>query len=170
MCETYQNKFCEALWIEDFKRKYINPLTINNDNSYLSMGQGPKKLQRENFAFFQAPFISSYFVSKFSKENQASFRSYGTVEKMVITPYSDMFVTFIGGNIIKQERAFAGVPVEIDISDYNANDTETYILNAPFIMDLGDLSPMKMKKGEAYGHLPFRICKFQACKKHNSRL
>ena len=144
LCETYQSKFCEALWVEDFRKKYIDPLRLDNDDNYLEKGQGTKTLQRKNFVKFQQPFISSYFMSNFSRDNQATFRSYGTAQKMTVVPYSDMFVTFVGGNTIRQKRAFANEPVDIDISDFNANDTETHIRNAPFIKDIGDLSAMKM--------------------------
>ena len=144
LCDEYQSKFCEALWAEDFRRKYINPLINLSNDTFLDMGQGPKALQRRNFLMFQEAFISSFFVSNFCKDHQAFFRSYGTADKMVITPYSDMYVVFIGGNYKVQKRAYAGVPVEIDISDFKANDIETHICNAPFIMDIGDMSELKM--------------------------
>ena len=144
LCDSYQAKFCEALWIEDFYTKYVKPLINNNDASFLEKGLGPKTLQRKQFLKFQQPFISSYFISDFSRDNQATFRCYGNSAQMTVTPFSDQFVTFIGGNTVKQVRGFAGVPVTIDISDFSANDTETHIRNAPFIQDLGDLSGLKL--------------------------
>ncbi len=148
LCEQYQSAICPALWAEDSVKKYITPLTNSGSSAYLPMLNGKKRLQRAQFLMFQRQFMSSYFVGTYCTSNTGTIRGYTPTSykgvtpasKMTITPYCDMFVTVKAGSTTTQVRAYAGVPVEIDLGVTRMNDTEIYPYNAPFIQDIGELA------------------------------
>ncbi len=148
LCDSYQSMICPAIWAEDSKQKYINPLIYKGSSAYLPMLNGKKRLQRAQFLKFQRQFMSSYFTGNYCTSNTGTIRGYTPTawggitpaSKITITPYCDMFVVVKAGSITSKVRAYAGIPVEIDLGVPSMNDTEIYPYNAPFIQDLGDLA------------------------------
>lgn len=148
LCDRYQSMICPAIWAEDSKQKYISPLIYKGSSAYLPMLNGKKRLQRAQFLKFQRQFMSSYFTGNYCTSNTGTIRGYTPTSwggitpasKITITPYCDMFVVVKAGSITSKVRAYAGVPVEIDLGVPAMNDTEIYPYNAPFIQDLGDLA------------------------------
>ena len=148
LCDRYQSMICPAIWAEDSKQKYINPLIYKGSSAYLPMLNGKKRLQRAQFLKFQRQFMSSYFIGNYCTSNTGTIRGYTPTawggitpaSKITITPYCDMFVVVKAGSITSKVRAYAGVPVEIDLGVPAMNDTEIYPYNATFIQDLGDLA------------------------------
>ena len=148
LCDRYQSMICPAIWAEDSKQKYINPLVNEGSSAYLPMLNGKKRLQRAQFLKFQRQFMSSYFIGTYCTSNTGTIRGYTPTtwggitpaSKITITPYCDMFVVVKAGSITSKVRAYAGVPVQIDLGVPSMNDTEIYPYNAPFIQDLGELA------------------------------
>ena len=148
LCDRYQSMICPAIWAEDSKQKYISPLIYKGSSAYLPMLNGKKRLQRAQFLKFQRQFMSSYFTGNYCTSNTGTIRGYTPTawggitpaSKITITPYCDMFVVVKAGSITSKVRAYAGVPVEIDLGVPSMNDTEIYPYNAPFIQDLGELA------------------------------
>ena len=148
LCDSYQNMICPAIWAEDSIQKYISPLIYKGSSAYLPMLNGKKRLQRAQFLKFQRQFMSSYFTGNYCTSNTGTIRGYTPTtwggitpaSKITITPYCDMFVVVKAGSITSKVRAYAGVPVQIDLGVPSMNDTEIYPYNAPFIQDLGDLA------------------------------
>ncbi|MBR1630897.1 MAG: hypothetical protein IJ680_03495, partial [Paludibacteraceae bacterium] len=148
ICDAEQRKICPALWAEDSKKKYIDPFVNNGSTAYLPMLNGKKRLQRAQFLKFQRQFMSSFFISNYCTSNTGTIRGYTPTtwegvrpeSKMTITPYCDMFVTVKAGSITTQQRAYAGQPVELNLSVPSMNDTEIYPYNAQFIQDIGELA------------------------------
>ncbi len=148
LCDQYQSAICPAVWAEDSRKKYIDPLTKQGSSAYIPMLNSKKRLQRRQFLTFQRQFMSSYFIGNYCTKNTGTIRGYtpatweGVAPSniMTITPYVDMFVTVKAGSFTTQVRAYAGQPVQIELGVTAMNDTEIYPYNAPFIQDLGDLS------------------------------
>lgn len=148
LCDRYQSMICPAIWAEDSKQKYISPLIYKGSSAYLPMLNGKKRLQRAQFLKFQRQFMSSYFTGNYCTSNTGTIRGYTPTtwggitpaSKITITPYCDMFVVVKAGSITSKVRAYAGVPVQIDLGVPSMNDTEIYPYNAPFIQDLGELA------------------------------
>lgn len=148
LCDRYQRMICPAIWAEDSKQKYINPLIYKGSSAYLPMLNGKKRLQRAQFLKFQRQFMSTYFIGNYCTSNTGTIRGYTPTQwdgvtpasTITITPYCDMFVVVKAGSIISKVRAYAGNPVTIDLGVPAMNDTEIYPYNAPFIQDLGDLA------------------------------
>lgn len=156
-CDTNQNKICEALWIEDAKHNAIRVLENLNNSDYLEKAHGKLQLHIHKALMFQKVLVDSYYNSNDGIDDSASFRGYtpsnwsGVEPNSVftITPYTDMFINLHAGSKDYRVRAYAGQPVQIDLSEsLNAgetvtlNDAEIYIRNAGWIQSLGDMSAL----------------------------
>lgn len=148
----YQANWCEAIWIEDMFKKYINPYINANDRTYISMMLGNKQLQRDWFLFYQDRYMSSKYEGPTAVEDAIQMRiTKPTDDKVVkpnqdltITPYSDMYllVKYGNGDYIKT-KAKRGVPTTVKAPDFTSTGSggvETYVYNASLLTSLGDLS------------------------------
>lgn len=149
----YQANWCEAIWIEDMFKKYINPYINANDRTYISMMLGNKQLQRDWFLFYQDRYMSSKYEGPTAVSDAIQMRiTKPTDNKVVIpnqnltiTPYSDMYVLvkYGNGDYIKK-KAKRGTPVTINAPDFTSTGSggvETYVYNASLLTSLGDLAP-----------------------------
>jgi len=156
-CMSAQEAVCESLWIEDAQHNAIRVMENLGTTAYLERATGRLRLHLKKALTFQSVLVESYYASaaeNFAKS--ASFRGYtptnwagvapnGLVE---ITPYTDMFINIKAGSTSYHERAYAGVPVRIDITAC-LGDTEIYLRHAPWIQALGDLSGLYLGEFEA---------------------
>ncbi len=144
-----QEQFCEALWMEDVRRKSIRILTEMGKDTYVPFGTGRKRLHRRKFMEFQGVFIRSYYLSAASVADSATIRGYTPsvwtgVEPsglVTITAYCNMIVNLLRGSEKFSERVYAGESVTFDLGK-GLNDTEIYPRDAAYLQDLGDLSAL----------------------------
>lgn len=163
--EDFQNCFPEEIWRLDIERKYIRTFSGQSidgskpvtDEKYLKeMMQGRKKYQRRQWIrdqeiYFGTKHLSNVMLSDGNQNvNQIVYRCYNPGSNanpqpnydIVITPFSDMYVSARFGNSggVSQKRAKAGVPCTIEISSNNATDTQVIIYAANRVQALNDLS------------------------------
>lgn len=152
-----QDQICEALWIEDAEHNAIRILENLNNVNYLERATGKLQLHIRKMLELQKTLVDSYFLSQASLTDRASLRgnmpsegNWSGVEPsglMTITPYTDMYINLRAGNTDYRERAYAGVPVTLDVSA-NLNDTEMYLYNSQWIQDMGNLTALYLSQCE----------------------
>lgn len=149
--DDFQSAYPEALWIEDFQKKYLNPYENSGTMAYLTMAYGKKTDQRYWWEHYQEPYMSSKYSGSACLNNVATLRCYTpknwtAVEPngdMVITPYSDLYISVKYASYTVIKRAKRGVPTVIKCPlDSGMNDTETYIYCSSYLSDIGDLSAL----------------------------
>ena len=153
---TNQEYFCESLWIEDAQHNAIRTMQNLGTTAYLERATGRLRLHLKKSLTFQKALVDSYYNSVASTADSASFRGYtpsswGGVAPsglVKITPYTDMFINILAGSTPYRERAYAGQPIEIDLTAA-LNDTEIYLRNAAWIMDIGSMAGMYLGQFEA---------------------
>ena len=150
--EDHQAKWPEAVWIEDARFKYLEPLT-NPDTArgktatamYLPMLQGSKKQQRRWWLTNRIRYMDSKWHAGDAVLTPIQLRAYAK-GNITVTPYFDIYPSVRYASHTVTERGHAGVgttlicPSEIP----TFNDTEIYIYSAPQIAKVGDLSPLKI--------------------------
>ena len=147
--DSNQSAVCESLWIEDAQHNAIRILQNLNNSEYLARATGKLRLHIKKALMFQKALIDSYYNSSAGVNDSASFRGYtpsqwAGVEPnglLTIVPYTDMWINMLAGSTPYRQRAYAGQPVQIDISA-SLNDTEIYLRNAQWIQEIGDMSGM----------------------------
>ena len=154
ICDS-QEQVCESLWIEDAEHNAIRILQNMGNNTYLGRATGRLQLHLKKALMFQKALVDSYFTSSAATTNRARLRT-NTPQtwagvapngQLTLTTYTDMFVNLLAGATPYRVRAYAGVPVTIDIVATLGN-TETYIYSAEWISDLGDLSALYLQQFE----------------------
>ena len=151
-----QNYICESLWIEDAQHNAIRTMQNLGTTAYLERATGKLQLHLKKSLTFQKALVDSYYCASASIGDSASFRGYTPTEwsgvkpsgLVTITPYTDMFINILAGSTAYRERAYAGKPVEIDVSAA-LNDTEIYLRNAGWIMEIGNLAGLYLGQVEA---------------------
>lgn len=151
-----QNYICESLWIEDAQHNAIRTMQNLGTTAYLERATGKLQLHLKKSLTFQKALVDSYYCASASTGDSASFRGYTPTEwsgvkpsgLVTITPYTDMFINILAGSTAYRERAYAGKPVEIDVSAA-LNDTEIYLRNAGWVMEIGSLAGLYLGQVEA---------------------
>ena len=186
---TNQEYFCESLWIEDAQHNAIRTMQNLGTTAYLERATGRLRLHLKKSLTFQKVLVDSYYNAVASTSDSASFRGYTPTEwtaiepngKLQITPYTNMFINILAGSTPYRERAYEGKPIEIDVSA-ELNDTEIYIRDAQWIMNLGSMAGMYLGQFEAsrlkrvkqllvgsdaegYFNTNFKTASFDNCKK-----
>ena len=151
-----QEQLCESLWLEDAQHNAIRTLQNLSTADYLERATGRLRLHLKKALIFQKVMVDSYYNSTAATADSANLRGYtpatwtGVQPSSVLTviPYTDMYINILAGSVPYQQRAYAGMPVQIDLSS-NFNDTEIYLRHAPWIQELGDMSGMYLGQFEA---------------------
>lgn len=150
-----QEQVCESLWIEDAEHNAIRILENMGNASYLARATGRLQLHVKKALIFQKALVDSYFTSSAATTDRARLRAntpqtWAGVEPsglLMLTTYTDMYVNILAGATPYRVRAYAGVPVTIDIVATLGN-TEMYIYSAEWIAELGDLSALYLQQFE----------------------
>ena len=148
--EAHQSKWPEAVWIEDARYKYLEPLTNPDPGKqatamYLPMLQGPKKQQRKWWLPNREKFMDSKWHAGKALLSPIQLRAYSK-GNVTVTPYFDIYPSVRYASHTVTERGKAGVATTLicpnEIPTFN--DTEVYVYSAPQIAKVGDLSPLKI--------------------------
>ena len=146
--EEHQKSWGEAIFNEDAKFKYIDPLVNDGDNTYLSMLQGSKESQRQWWLYNRFRYLDSKYVAGDSLEDYIMLRPYA-VSDITITPYADIYASIKFDNILVQERALRGdgdTPNSYTLKNplENGNHGVIAIYSASQLASVGDLSGLKV--------------------------
>lgn len=144
----HQQSWGEAIFNEDAKFKYIDPLVNDGDNTYLEMLQGSKESQRQWWLYNRFRYLDSKYVAGDSLEDYIMLRPYA-VSDITITPYADIYASIKFDNILVQERALRGdgdTPNSYTLKNplENGNHGVIAIYSASQLASVGDLSGLKV--------------------------
>lgn len=141
--KEHQAVWVEAIWNEDSWEKYLEPLENDNDATYLSMLQGNKASQREWWLYNGFRYRDSKYKCGDAQSNRIMLRAY-SVANITVTPYSHIYPRVTYGSYEITERGKRNQPTTLVCPMKEFNDTEIYIYSADRIVDVGDLSPLKV--------------------------
>ena len=146
--EEHQSKWPEAVWIEDAKFKYTDPLTNPDPGKeptadYLTMLQGSKAQQRKWWLSNRFKYMDSKWNAGDALSQVAILRAYAKAD-ITVTPYTDLYPTIKYASRVVSERATRGTPTTLECPLDTMSDTEISIYSAPQLASLGDLSPLKI--------------------------
>ena len=146
--EEHQGKWPEAVWIEDAKFKYTDPLTNPDPGKeptadYLSMLQGSKAQQRKWWLSNRFKYMDSKWNAGDALSQVIILRAYAKAN-ITVTPYTDLYPTIKYASRVVSQRATRGTPTTLVCPLDTMSDTEISIYSAPQLASLGDLSPLKV--------------------------
>ena len=146
--EDAQNIWPEAVWNEDGRIKYTDPLTNPETGKeptafYLPMAQGSKEQQRKWWLGNRFAYMDSKWNAGDALAQVIQLRGYAKAD-ITVTPYIDLYPTVKYGSYLVQQRGTAGTPATLACPMDSVNDTEIYIYSAPQIASVGDLSGLKV--------------------------
>jgi hypothetical protein len=137
--ENHQSKWPEAIFNEDAYYKYLEPLFVDKNGSYLGMLQGSKAEQRKWWLYNRFRYMDSKYNAGDALKDVITLRGYAKSD-ITVTPYADIYATIKYGSYLVQKRALRGDSYTLECPLDNVNDTETYIYSASQLADVGDLS------------------------------
>lgn len=143
MFEDHQSIWPEAIFNEDAQFKYIDPLIDDGNASYLSMLQGAKTSQRAWWLYNRFEYMDSKYCSGKALTSYITLRAYDKSD-ITVTPYLDMYTNIKYGSYLVSARTDNHVPKLLECPLTTLNDTEIYIYNADELVDVGDLSGLKV--------------------------
>ena len=144
--EDHQDKWPEAVWIEDSKFKYTDPLTNPDPGKeptadYLTMLQGSKAQQRKWWLSNRFKYMDSKWNAGDALSQVVILRAYAKAN-ITVTPYTDLYPTIKYASRVVSARATRGTPTTLTCPLDTMSDTEISIYSAPQLASLGDLSPL----------------------------
>ena len=144
----HQQSWGEAIFNEDAKFKYTDPLVNDGDNTYLEMLQGSKESQRQWWLYNRFRYLDSKYVAADSLTEYIMLRPYA-VSDITITPYADIYASIKFDNILVQKRALRGdreTPKSYTLKNplENGNHGVIAIYSASQLASVGDLSGLKV--------------------------
>lgn len=146
--DDHQAKWPEAVWLEDAMFKYIDPLISPDPGKeptdvYLPMLQGSKKGQRKWWLSNRFKYMDSKWNAGDAVSQRIQLRGYAKSD-ITVTPYADIYPAVQYGSYWVYERGKQGQPTLLPCPIDTLNDTEIYILSAPQIASVGDLSGLNV--------------------------
>lgn len=145
--EEHQQAWGEAIFNEDARFKYIEPLIEDGETMYLPMLQGSKAEQRKWWLYNRFRYIDSKYNAGDSLSDYILLRGYG-VSDIYIKPYADIYATVAFDSALVQQRALRrytpeeGYKIETPLSAGNGAVISIY--SASQLADIGDLSGLKV--------------------------
>lgn len=136
---NHQAKWSAAIFNEDAYYKYLEPLFVDKNGSYLGMLQGSKAEQRKWWLYNRFRYMDSKYNAGDALKDVITLRGYAKSD-ITVTPYADIYATIKFGSYLVQKRALRGSSYTLECPLDNVNDTETYIYSASQLADVGDLS------------------------------
>lgn len=144
--EDHQSLWPEAIFNEDAYYKYIDPLLVDGEATYLSMCQGSKESQRKWWLFNRFRYIDSKYTCGDALTNTITLRAYQKSD-FEITPYADIYPCVAFDSTRVKERGKRNEVCNI-ISpaawDPNGSDAVVTVYSADQLKDVGDISPFKV--------------------------
>ena len=147
MFDNHQSKWPEAIFNEDSWYKYIDPLVIDNNGTYLGMALGSKAEQRRWWLYNRFRYIDSKYIAGDALIDQIMLRPYGAAN-ISITPYADIYATVVWDDRITQERAVRNTTVTLICPYQSMNDNVVNIYSASQLASIGDLSGLYLGVGD----------------------
>ncbi|WFB69866.1 leucine-rich repeat protein [Chryseobacterium sp. WX] len=152
-CNTYFNtlesdKWAESIFNEDAKYKYIDPLVVAGNGSYLYPAQGSRKSHRNYWLLNRFRYMDGKYDTSTFSSDYITMRLYTPSGTPVVTPNANFLLTaqkdgytkIKFGSYINRARLRKNVASLVQAPAITFNDTETIIYGASAIKDLGDLS------------------------------
>ncbi|MBP1167254.1 hypothetical protein JOE44_004138 [Chryseobacterium sp. PvR013] len=152
-CNTYFNtlesdKWAESIFNEDAKYKYIDPLVIAGNGSYLYTAQGSRKSHRNYWLLNRFRYMDGKYDTSTFSSDYITMRLYTPSGTPVVAPNANFLLTaqkdgytkIKFGSYINRARLRKNVASLVQAPAITFNDTETIIYGASAIKDLGDLS------------------------------
>ena len=146
--EQHQAKWPEAVFNEDARFKYIDPLVAPDPGKdptavYLPMLQGSKAEQRKWWLYNRFRYMDSKWNAGDALADAIQLRGYAKAD-ITVTPYADIYPAVKYGSYYVAQRGEHGVPATLVCPLDTLNDTEIYIYSAPQLASVGDLSGLKV--------------------------
>lgn len=152
-CNTYFNtlesdKWAESIFNEDAKYKYIDPLVVAGNGSYLYTAQGSRKSHRNYWLLNRFRYMDGKYDTSTFSSDYITMRLYtpsGTPAvppnaNFLLTAQKDGYTKIKFGSYTSRARLRKNVSSLVQAPAITFNDTETIIYGASAIKDLGDLS------------------------------
>ena len=136
---AHQSIWPEAVWNEDAYEKYLEPLAVDNDSSYLPMLQGDKESQRDWWLFNGFRYRDSKYQTGDAQSNYITLRCYA-VGDITVIPYSHIWPRIKYGSYTVTERGKRNQATTLACPLDDMNDTEVYIYSADRLSEIGDVS------------------------------
>lgn len=141
--EEHQRVWGEAIFNEDARFKYIDPLINDNNSTYLVMCQGSKAEQRKWWLYNRFRYLDSKYNAGDSTEDYILLRSYG-VSDIYITPYADIYaVAKFDSTLVKERALRGGGPYKLKNPLTGGKDAVISIYSASQLSSVGDLSGLR---------------------------
>lgn len=142
------DKWCEAIYNMDCQFKYIDPLLLEGNASYLYAAQGSRKEHRtwwlyNRFRYMDSKYTAGEFLSDYVTMRLYTPASYAGVEpdaNFRIVPFADQYVRVKYGSYMVGQRSYKDREILLEAPAIQFNDTETIIYGASGLKSLGDLS------------------------------
>ena len=144
----HQAKWPEAIFNEDAKYKYIDPLTNPDPGKeptavYLPMMQGSKAEQRKWWLYNRFRYMDSKWNAGDALSDVIQLRGYAKAD-IAVTPYADVYPTVKYGSYLVSTRGAHGNTYTLACPLDSVNDTEIYVYSASQLASVGDLSGLKV--------------------------
>ena len=141
--EDHQSVWGEAVFNEDARFKYIDPLINENNNTYLPMLQGAKAEQRKWWLYNRFRYLDSKYNAGDALEDYIMLRSYGVAD-IEVTPYADIYATAKFDSALVQKRALRGGTYKLENPLSGGRDAVVSVYSASQLTSVGDLSGLKV--------------------------
>lgn len=140
--EEHQSAWGEAVFNEDARFKYIDPLVNEGNSTYLPMLQGAKAEQRKWWLYNRFRYLDSKYNAGDALEDYIMLRSYAVAD-IEVTPYADIYATAKFDSALVQKRALRGNTYTLENPLSGGRDAVISIYSASQLSDIGDLSGLK---------------------------
>lgn len=140
--EEHQSAWGEAVFNEDARFKYIDPLVNEGNNTYLPMLQGSKAEQRKWWLYNRFRYLDSKYNAGDTLEDYIMLRSYAVAD-IEVTPYADIYATAKFDSALVQKRALRGGTYTLENPLSGGRDAVISIYSASQLSSIGDLSGLK---------------------------
>lgn len=145
--EEHQKVWGEAIYNEDARFKYIDPLVNDGNGEYLKMLQGSKAEQRKWWLYNRFRYLDSKYNAGDAVEDFILLRTYGKSD-LQITPYADIYASAKFDEILVQKRALRGQTYTLENPLDDSNHGVLSIFSASQLSSVGDLSGLKLSMGD----------------------
>ena len=140
--ENHQSVWGEAIFNEDARFKYIDPLVNEGNKTYLPMLQGSKAEQRKWWLYNRFRYLDSKYDAGDSLEDYIMLRSYAVAD-ITVTPYADIYAAAKFDSAMVKERALRGSSYTLENPLSGGRDAVISIYSASQLSSVGDLSGLK---------------------------
>ena len=141
--EEHQSKWGEAIFNEDAKFKYIDPLVNEGNKTYLPMLQGSKAEQRKWWLYNRFRYLDSKYNAGDALEDYIMLRSYAVAD-ISVTPYADIYASAKFDSAFVRQRAQRGKSYTLKNPLSGGRDAVVSIYSASQFSKIGDLSGLKV--------------------------